>query len=513
MGCIAVNLSRLTAEEFISSLCIYHKEQKRLAFFDLNPAQKELLEVLQTHNRILVPKARQLGISTLIRAFFFWKAYCATEPQPYAVMSHTRASAEGLNKMDKTFYKNLPPKYQKSLGKLNTRHMVFKKSGASCDVYTAGGRGGTRSFAAAAAHLSEFAFYPNQEESIAEIEATVGDGLIVIESTANEPGDKFHRLVLDSLNGENDWYTAFYGWNIKAEYRATAPKSFEPGSDERALKEAYDLDNDQVNWRRKKLRTLGLGKFRREFPINVHEAFRAAKTPYFDGDSLDEIEPIKSGKKTHREIAEPDSQGNYVIGVDVAAGVGSDYSAITILSLDTREPVYHYEDNRLSPARLADVVIQLATKYNDPMVLVEANGYGSTTLARLEQLGYRNLWKDDKKRYFETRVKSRQLLFEHLREQLENRMFDRLDGRLLEQLQNCFWDHDKQRPDHPSDGNDDLLISFALALWACKDIPLSILHNLRASIIDQHKMKMRAKKARRSIPWRTTVGHRNRSPY
>ena len=131
---------------------------------------------------------------------------------------------------------------------------------------------------------------------------------------------------------------------------------------------------------------------------------------------------------------------------------------------------------------------------------------------RLEQLGYRRLWKDNKKRYFETRAKSRQLLFEHLREQIENRMFDALDERLVDQLKTQFWDTDKQRPDHPKGSHDDLLISLALALRCCKDIPLSILHNLRANIIDQAKRRMRAKKARRAIPWRTSVP-RNRSPY
>ena len=48
-----------------------------------------------------------------------------------------------------------------------------------------------------------------------------------------------------------------------------------------------------------------------------------------------------------------------------------------------------------------------------------------------KQLGYKHLWKDNKKRYFETRAKSRQLLFELVREQIENRMFDALDERMI----------------------------------------------------------------------------------
>ena len=507
-----MRLEKLSHEEFVQSLCIYNKEQKRLSFFDMNAAQAKLLELLQTETRILVPKARQLGISTLIRGFFFREAYCSEHPQPYAVMSHTRSSAEGLNKMDKTFYKNLPPKYQKRLSKINTRHMVFGESGASMDIYTAGGRGGTRSFAASAAHLSEFAFYPHQEETLAEIEATVGEGLIVIESTANEPGDKFHQLIEGAMSGENDWVVAFFGWNLKPEYRVKTPKSFMPTGPERELMNQFELDDEQIYWRRKKLRTLGKEKFRREFPLTVEESFLAAKVAYFDHGILEGIEPIPLGKKPHREVSSPNPQEQYVMGVDVAAGVGSDYSAITIVSLHTREPVYHYEANNVSPSRLAEVILQLCRKYFEPIVLVEANGYGSTTLNRLEQVGYRRLWKNENKRYFETRINTRRLLFEHVRERVESQMFSRLDERLLEQFKECFFDEKKGRPDHPANRHDDLLISFALALWACKDIPFSLLHNMRASIIEQAKKRHRAKQARRSIPWNTTVP-RSRSPY
>ena len=47
-----------------------------------------------------------------------------------------------------------------------------------------------------AAHLSEFAFYDDPEELLAQVTATVGNGQIIIESTSNKAGDAFHRLLL-----------------------------------------------------------------------------------------------------------------------------------------------------------------------------------------------------------------------------------------------------------------------------------------------------------------------------
>tara|TARA_Y100001938_G_scaffold22482_1_gene28978 strand:+ start:1414 stop:2940 length:1527 start_codon:yes stop_codon:yes gene_type:complete len=508
-----MDIKKLSAKEFISSLYIYNKERKRLTFFDLNPAQADLLDVLLAHDRVIVPKARQLGISTLIRAYFFWKAYCAEHPRPYAVMSHTRSSAEGLNKMDKTFYRNLPPKFRVPLAKLNTRTMVFQDSGASMDIYTAGGRGGTRSFAAAAAHLSEFAFYPNQEETLAEVEATVGDGQVIIESTANTPGDKFHQLILDAQEGKNEWVVAFYGWPMKPEYRKKPSNNYRLSSEERKMSNDHNLDLQQMFWRKKKLATLGLEKFRREFPLTVEESFLAATTFYFDLSILEGIEPIPLGARAHRPVEEPNPQEEYVLGCDVSAGVGGDFSAITILSLATREPVYHFESNTTTPSQLGDIIVSLVRKYNNPLVLVEANGYGSTTLNQIERTGYKKLWTNDRGRPFETRAHNRLRLFEHLRERIEAHSFSRLDSRLLDQLKNTIWDSVRERPDHPKNGNDDLLMSFALALWACKDIPYSLLSSMRANIIDQHKTRMRARRAQKAVPWKTSVPKRSRSPY
>ena len=90
--------------QFISRLKIMHKQRQRLTDFSMNKPQKELLEILKTENRVIILKARQMGISTLTRGYHFWRAYTSDQPTQYAVISHTRASAEELHRMEKTFY-------------------------------------------------------------------------------------------------------------------------------------------------------------------------------------------------------------------------------------------------------------------------------------------------------------------------------------------------------------------------------------------------------------------------
>ena len=75
--------------------------------------------------------------------------------------------------------------------------MVFKNSGASLRSFTASSKGGTRSFQLDGVHLSEFAFYEDQDEFLSTMMATIGANQIIIESTPNEMGDKFYKLIME----------------------------------------------------------------------------------------------------------------------------------------------------------------------------------------------------------------------------------------------------------------------------------------------------------------------------
>ena len=65
---------------FFKFLKVFDKAQNKLVPFRMNDEQEELLDALLEHNRIVVCKARQIGCSTLIRAYFLWKSYVQTEP-------------------------------------------------------------------------------------------------------------------------------------------------------------------------------------------------------------------------------------------------------------------------------------------------------------------------------------------------------------------------------------------------------------------------------------------------
>ena len=159
---------------FFKFLKVFDKEDNKLVPFQLRPQQEELLDALLTHNKIVVLKARQLGISTLLRAYFFWKSYMSLEPTRHAIISYTRDSADHLHNMDKGFYLSLPKKLQRKLSKSSSRTLQFGDTSAELRAFTAGGKAGaTRSFTFSDTHISEFAFFDDQDDLLANVIASV----------------------------------------------------------------------------------------------------------------------------------------------------------------------------------------------------------------------------------------------------------------------------------------------------------------------------------------------------
>ena len=499
--------SNIKAKTFVRTLRIFDRQKSRVDWFNPIKAQDELLEVLQLYNRVIVFKARRLGISTLIRSWQTFNWLTTTEPLTFALMAHAREAAEEIGRMDERFYDNLPKPLKRKLSKSNTSTKRIAKTGATLKVFTAGSKGGTRAFEAYMAHLSEGAFYDDLQETLNTVLPTVGEGQVVIESTANLYGDKFHELVKGAQRtdgkrepGPNGWTLVFFPWNEHPEYQIDVPSDFRLGKEEARLKQDYHLSNRQLAWRRREVRSMGLAAFRREYPLTIDEAFQTASSNYIDRVAIDAISSLNLGNMEERWYPDFDKDGKFIMGVDVAEGVGGDYSSITVTSTITRQPVYHFRSNTIRPETLAEKAFTLATsKFNLPLIIVEKNNHGILVLYRLRQLKYKKLWLDEDGNEWKTTSSTRPLLFGTLRELIEEGMFDKLDKDLVEELKAIQLING--RPDHPPNGNDDLSVSFALTLVALRKTPLGGYFKTKNHTMEQHLAKMRAKHTRRALPW------------
>lgn len=194
-----------------------------------NHAQRLLLANL--HNRNIIPKARQLGFSTLIEILGLDQALFNRD-QEVVVIAHTKPAATKLYRKKVCFaYDNLPefvralvPTVEKS-----QTQMVFG-NGSSIEV-TSSARGGTPHFL----HISEMgkiaAKYPEKavEITTGSLQGVPKNGLVFIESTAEGMGGAFYTM---STRAEKraateatipltplEYRFHFFPWWIQPEYR------------------------------------------------------------------------------------------------------------------------------------------------------------------------------------------------------------------------------------------------------------------------------------------------------
>lgn len=483
---------------FFKFLKVFDKQQDKVVPFQMRPEQEELLDALMKHQKIVVLKARQLGVSTLLRAYFLWKAYMSEEPTRHAIISYTRDSADHLHQMDKTFYLSLPKPLQRKLSKSSSRTLQFGDTHAELRAFTAGGKAGaTRSFTFSSTHISEFAFFDDQDDLLANVMASVGEGQIVIETTPNTPGDKYHDLVMNA--GENGWHLCFFPWYEHSIYTKKSqfhqPQIPDPSDEELVMKEKFDLTLGQLYWRRSAIATMGVEKFRREFPATIDEAFFAASNEFFPLDIVDELDVLECGNHKDRWYCDPIEGDKFAMGVDVAAGRGGDYSVITLVSCTTLQPIYHFRSNQILPHELAEKVFDLYWEFDEPYTIVEQNGPGETVLYRLKEWRIKNLYKDDRGRDWRTRKENKIAIFDHMRDLICEGVIDAVDKDLWAELRAV---QITQGAPKVINGHDDMVMATALALWGAKLKPVPTFAQVKRTMIDDMIKSRRAAAIRRT---------------
>ena len=393
--------------------------------FQLNECQRRITTALKQQIeetgkvRAIILKARQQGISTYCAGRVFWKSFFT----PYArsvVMAHDSATSDALFAMSKNLIKNMEGELSPAELKSNAKEIIINSDAmppdatASYRLYTAGSPEAGRGTTPTIAHLSEVAFWQHDEKILAGlfqgISAAAGTE-VILESTANGAQGEFYRLWKGAVAGENEYLPIFLPWFITPEYRREAPESMELSIEEEALQEKYGLDNDQLYWRRLKIAEGGKLKFQQEYPATADEAFIVSGSNVFNVEKLDALVPKPALSRREWDPASkmldenregnlkvfnyPDWDTPYIIGADVALGVGQDYSAAVVMN-NRYEVQAVYRNNRIDPSLWGELLFYLGRYYNNAFLAVESNSMGIATLQKLDSMGYVNLYKQTK---------------------------------------------------------------------------------------------------------------------
>jgi hypothetical protein len=85
---------------------------------------------------------------------------------------------------------------------------------------------------------------------------------------------------------------------------------------------------------------------------------------------------------------------DYIMTVDVARGVGGDYSAFTVIDISNfpHKLVAKYRDNEIKPMLFPSVIYEVAKNYNEAFILCEVNDVGDQVASIIQyDLEYQNL--------------------------------------------------------------------------------------------------------------------------
>lgn len=394
--------------------------------FRLNEAQRYITDQLSQQLketgkvRAIILKARQQGISTYCAGRVFWKSYFS----PYSrsvILAHDSATSDALFNMSKGLIRNmsgiLKPEELRSNAKeiiLKSPSFKDKEATASYRLYTAGSPEAGRGTTPTILHASEVAFWQHDEKILAGLFQGISQAAgteVILESTANGATGEFYRLWRGAVAGENEYLPIFLPWYMTSEYRRPAPEGMELTEEEEKLRDTYDLDNDQLYWRRLKVAEGGELKFKQEYPAHADEAFLVSGSNVFDVDKLNQLipeQPVKisswdPSSKMFEDAREgklqqwdyPDWDKPYIIAADVSLGVGQDYSTAVVMDRDYRV-IALYRDNKIDPSTYGELLFYLSRYYNNAFLLVESNNMGIATLQKLEAMGHSNLYKQTK---------------------------------------------------------------------------------------------------------------------
>jgi len=233
--------------------------------------------------RVIILKARQMGISTLTTARVFWKSYFNSHNKS-VVMAHDSATSDALFSMSKNTIDNMSDDFRPKFRKSNAKEIIFEHNDSGYRLYTAGAPEAGRGTTPTIAHLSEVAFWVHDIKILAGLFQGISqaDGTeVILESTANGVGNEFHRLWTGAVAGENEYLPIFVPWFLMGEYQRKLPTGFEKTVEEEILSKRFNLSDEQIYWRRLKISESGPDKFKQEYPATPEEAFETANEGYY----------------------------------------------------------------------------------------------------------------------------------------------------------------------------------------------------------------------------------------
>lgn len=385
---------------FVSGLQIEDPHGGTQPFTTPFPEQVDLLAALLDPNvrTIVVCKARQLGISTILGAWLLWRILSTPHPLKALIATNHGDTTKSSFRRLFQFYNHLPEEVKRLRpAKFNrsTKNTEVALNGALINHVTMGGTSGGRSWTYQLGISEEFAFWPNADDAMAAMESTFHEGpgsKWIKLSTPNGPGNNFHKTVLAAQKAVREGDPAirffFFPWWRHAAYQKPPPDGWTPSDADLALQAQVAtygplLSPAQLYWRHDRIygvKGIGEAKFNREYPDTVERGFLVVQGAWYDLDYLNAVllalGAEKNSGRTVRIFKRPKKGVRYVAGIDPSWCTGGDNAVCQILD-QFGEQCAVLSMNQGGERLFAREAMTLCAKYNRAKANIESNKGGA----------------------------------------------------------------------------------------------------------------------------------------
>jgi hypothetical protein len=329
--------------------------------------QEKLINNFHNHRFNICKMPRQTGKSTTVVSFLLHYAVF-NDNVNIGILANKAATARELLDRLQTAYENLPKWMQQGIISWNKGSLELENGSKILAASTSASA--VRGMSFNILFLDEFAFVPNHiaDSFFASVYPTITSGKqtkVIIVSTPHGM-NHFYRMWHDAEKGKNEYVFTDVHW------------SEVPGRDE--------------EWKKQTIANTSESQFKVEFECEFLGSVDTLIAPSkLRALVYDQPKTSSGGLDVHEPSID---NHDYLITVDVARGVGNDYSAFTVIDITTfpHQVVAKYRNNEIKPMLFPSIIVDVAKNYNNAYILCEVNDVGDQVASIIHyDLEYNNL--------------------------------------------------------------------------------------------------------------------------
>ena len=352
---------------FAKNYCKIVSLDEGLVPFNLYDFQEDMVRRFHNNRFNIAKLPRQTGKSTTVVAYLMHYALF-NDNVNIGILANKATTARELLARLATAYENLPKWMQQGVLVWNKGNIELENGSKILAASTSASA--VRGMSFNILFLDEFAFVPNHiaDAFFASVYPTITSGQstkVIIVSTPHGM-NHFYRMWHDAEKGKNEYIPTDVHW------------SEVPGRDD-IWKEQTIANTSEQQFKI---------EFECEFLGSVDTLIAPSKLKSMVYDN-----PLQrnAGLDVYEQ---PMKDHDYVCTVDVARGVGNDYSAFIVADITTfpHKIVAKYRNNEIKPMLFPNVIWEVVKQYNNAFVLCEVNDVGDQVASILQyDLEYQNL--------------------------------------------------------------------------------------------------------------------------